>query len=162
MNDLIKNMYLQPKVEIKLDEYNRLMEQAQLNAEQIEKRARELVEKEGIVDLRFCGYFHKTFGQNEYPRYEFEVGMKEYQVSPCEGDNKFFSIPQQTRERIARKVSRYVEEVFETSFGQHMLNLNEAEKLRERAARERRRFIIWTIGGWLMAIFLSTMILLKG
>jgi hypothetical protein len=90
------------------------------------------------------------------------VSCKQYNVNPTgEYEKTMFSIPQEMRQRIATKVKTYVQDVFMEQFGEHMLQLNAILKMVEKAERQRRKFLIWTFTGWLLAVLMFFGILFK-
>ena len=151
---ILKNSDVNPKVELTESYYNRLVSMAQMNAKKIEERAREIYEQEGVATIRFIGNVTtKTYGEVEHNRYEFTCDCKEYTISPTgEYEKTLYFIPQESREKIAKHVKRYVEKVFEGRFGEHLTNLNEIERLKHKYKSERKKFMIWTILGWLTAL----------
>ena len=150
---ILKENYVNPKVEMTLDDYNRLVSLARMNAKKIEKRAREIYDKEGVVKIEFDGRFiTKRYGEREADNYVFDVTCREYNILPTgEYEKTLFTIPQEMRQRIADKTKRYVEEVFEGKFGEHMSSINAIRDLEKKTERERFKFAVWTIAGWLLA-----------
>ena len=94
---------------------------------------------------------------------EFECSCYSYNLEPSGeyGEETLFKIPQEARQRIATKIKRYVEEVFEGRFGEHMYNINAIFDLRAKAETERYRFIVWTVIGWLLAVLMFVVTLFK-
>lgn len=160
---ILKDTYVNPKVELTEKDYNRLMKMAKMKAKEIEERAREIYEKEGVVKIEFDGRFvTNRYGERETEHYRFEVFCKPYNVNPTgEYEKTMFSIPQEMRQRIATKVKRYVEEVFVSHFGEHMFHLNAFVEAEEKAERQRRKFLILTVTGWLLAVLMFFGILFK-
>lgn len=148
---ILKNSYVNPLTE---SDYNRLVSMAQMKAKKIEERAREIYEQEGVATIRFSGNVTtKTYGEVEHDRYEFTCDCKQYSISPTgEYEKTLYFIPQESREKIAEHVKRYVEKVFEGRFGEHLSNLNEIERLKHKCKSERKKFMIWTILGWFTAL----------
>jgi len=160
---ILKESYVTPKVELTQDDYNRLVQMATMKAKKIEERAREIYDKEGVVKIEFDGRFvTKRDGERETEHYSFDVSCKQYNVNPTgEYEKTMFSIPQEMRQRIATKVKNYVQNVFMEQFGEHMLQLNAIMELKEKAERQRRKFLIWTATGWLLAVLMFFGILFK-
>lgn len=155
---ILKNTYVNPKIELTQSDYNRLVELARMKAKKIAERARELYENEGIVKIQFDGriYNTKCYDNDGVQHYQFECDIPNYKIYPITeytGNGKtLFVIPEETRRRIANKVGRYVEEVFEARFGEHLTNLNEIEKLKGKQLHYNRMFLMFTIVGWLAAV----------
>ena len=161
---ILKDTYVNPKVELTQTDYNRLVQTAHMKAKKIEEKAREFYEKEGVVEIRFEGNIvRKRYGEIEHDRYEFTCKPSEWNVSPSDDfpEGHMFGIPQKERQRIAQKVGRYVEEVFVAYFGERLYQLNEIERLKHKAQSQLRTFVIWTVIGWLLAIVMLIAIFLK-
>ena len=160
---ILKETYVTPKVELTQDDYNRLVQMATMKAKKIEERAREIYEKEGVVKIEFDGRFvTNRCGERETEHYCFNVSCKQYNVNPTgEFEKTMFSIPQEMRQRIATKVKTYVQNVFMEQFGEHMLQLNAIIELKEKSELQRRKFFIWTVTGWLLAVLMFAVVMLK-
>ena len=151
---ILKDTYVNPKVELTQTDYNRLVQTAQMKAKKIEERAREIYEKEGVVKIDFsCNLYRKRYGEVESDRHEFQCDCREWGISPSgDYEKTFFKVPEKDRQRIAKHVKRICEDAFYYYFGEHMLNMNEIERLKHKQERQLRQFIIWTGLGWLLAI----------
>lgn len=160
---ILKETNVTPKVELTQNEYNRLVQIATMKAKKIEEKAREIYKKEGVVKIEFDGRFvSQRYGERAPEHYKFEVGCYDNCVNPIgEYDNKLFAIPQEMRRRIAEKVKRYVEEVFVGQFGEHLYNINAILDLKAETEKERRKALVWTVTGWLLAILMFAVALLK-
>jgi hypothetical protein len=151
---ILKDTYVNPKVELTQTDYNRLVQTAQMKAKKIEERAREIYEKEGVVKIDFsCNLYRQRYGEVESDRHEFQCDCREWDISPSgDYEKTFFKVPEKDRNRIAKHVKRICEDAFYYYFGEHMLNMNEIERLKHKQERLLRQFIIWTGLGWLLAI----------
>ena len=151
---ILKDTYVNPKVELTQTDYNRLVQTAQMKAKKIEERAREIYENEGVVKIDFtCNLYRKRYGEVESDRHEFQCDCREWGISPSgDYEKTFFKVPENDRKRIAKHVKSIVEDAFCYYFGEHMLNMNEIERLKHKQERLLRQFIIWTGLGWLLAI----------
>lgn len=151
---ILKDTYVNPKVELTQTDYNRLVQTAQMKAKKIEERAREIYEKEGVVKIDFsCKLYRKSYGEVESDRHEFQCDCRDWGISPSgDYEKTFFKVPEKDRQRIAKHVKRICEDAFYYYFGEHMLNMNEIERLKHKQERLLRQFIIWTGLGWLLAI----------
>ena len=160
---ILKDTYVNPKVELTQTDYNRLVQTAQMKAKKIEERAREIYEKEGVVKIDFsCNLYRKRYGEVESDRHEFQCDCREWGISPSgDYEKTFFKVPEKDRKRIAKHVKSIVEDAFYYYFGEHMLNLNEIERLKHKQERLLRQFIIWTGLGWLLAIVMCIAIFMK-
>lgn len=151
---ILKDTYVNPKVELTQKEYNNLVALARMKAKKIEERAREIYEKEGVTKIQFTGRFYrKRYGEVESDKHEFTVDCSEYLITPTgDYEEALYKIPQKSRQKIAKCVKNYVEETFACYFGEHMLNLNEIERLKHKQQQITNKFFIVTIAGWLLAI----------
>ena len=151
---IMNDTYVNPKVELSQKEYNDLVSLARMKANKIEKRAREIYEKEGVVKINFsCNLIRKHYGEMEAERHEFSCDCREWDISPSgDYEKTFFKVPEKDRQRIAKHVKSIVQDAFYYYFGEHMLDLNEIERLKAKQKREVNRFVIWTLVGWLLAI----------
>jgi len=160
---ILKETYVTPKVELTQNDYNRLVQMATMKAKKIEERAREIYEKEGVTKIQFTGRFYrKRYGEVECDKYEFTVDCNDYGITPTgEYEKTLYKIPQKSRQKIAKEVKCFVEEAFECYFGEHMLNLNEIERLKYKQQRMVDKFIIVTLVGWLLAVLMFAVVMLK-
>jgi len=160
---ILKDTYVNPKVELTQSDYNRLVQMAQMKAKKIEERAREIYDKEGVVKIDFsCNLLRKRYGEVESDRHEFQCSCAEYNITPTgDFEKTLFKIPQESRAKIAKHVKRICEDTFYYYFGEHMLNMNEIERLKHKQARYLHQFVIWTILGWLLAAAILLAVILK-
>lgn len=160
---ILKSTYVNQKVELSQEDYNRLVEMAQLNAKKIAERARKFYEKEGVVKIEFTGrLIRNKYGEVECDRYTFECDCEEYLIHFGDGyDKHFFTIPQESRKKIAQKVRNYVKDCFYYNVGSNMSELNEIERLKNKQLHRLRTFIVWTVTGWLSAVAMLLIFLLK-
>lgn len=160
---IVKDTYVNPKVELTQREYNDLVSLARMKAKKIEERAREIYDKEGVTKIQFTGRFYrKAYGEVECDKHEFTVDCEHYGISPAgDYEETLYKIPQESRQKIAKRVRYFVEETFMYYFGEHMLNLNEIERLKHKQQRMVNKFIIVTIVGWLLAIVMCIAIFMR-
>lgn len=163
MEKILKETYVNPKIELTQSEYNHLVDLAKMKAKKIEERAREIYEKEGVAKICFDGRIHKKeFGELTTQHYKFECKPQEYNVSPSgEFEPSLFKIPMEQRKRIAQKIGRYVEDVFTATFGERLYHLDEILKIKAKAERDWKKFMICTITGWLMALIMVIVVIFK-
>lgn len=163
MEKILKDTYVNPKVELTQAEYNNLVALARMKAKKIEERACEIYDKEGVTRIQFTGRFYRIRNSEvECDKHEFTVDCKGYGISPA-GDYKetLYKIPQESRQKIANRVKYFVTEAFMCYFGEHMLNLNEIERLKHKQQRMVNKFIIVTVVGWLLAIVMCIAIFMR-
>ena len=151
---ILKDTCVNPKVELTQKEYNDLVALARMKAKKIDERAREIYEKEGVVKIDFsCNIYRKNYGEVENDRHEFQCKCAEYCITPTgEYEKKLFKIPQESRQKIAEHIKRICEDSFMYYFGEHMLNINEIKRLKNKMERQLNQFLIFTVVGWLLAI----------
>lgn len=154
IDKILKDTYVNPKVELTQKEYNDLVAMARMKAKKIEERAREIYEKEGVTKIDVTARFYrKTYGEVESDKYNFYIDVDPYMISP-RGDieHNLYIIPQKSRERIAKFAKDYLSDVYEAYFGSHLNNLNEIMRLKHELESKIKRFhILMHIAGWLMA-----------
>lgn len=160
---ILKDTYVNPKIELSQSDYNGLVSMAKLNAKKIEERARKLYDKEGVVKIDFtCNLHRKRYGEVESECHEFQCSCTEYDISPTgEYEETFFMIPQESRQKIAKHVKRICEDAFRYYFGDHMLNMNEIERLKHKQKLLLDRFLIWTYVGWMLALIMLIALLCR-
>ena len=151
---ILKDTYVNPKVELTQEEYNNLVSLARMKAKKIEERAREIYEKEGVTRIDFTGRFYrKQYGEVECEHYDFKVDCDEFRITPmCEPEKALYIIPQESRKKIAEHVKAFVQDTFVSMYGEHMANINQTRSLVHKAKMLRNKFVIWTVLGWLLAI----------
>lgn len=158
---ILKDTYVNPKVELTQKEYNNLVALARMKAKKIEERAREIYEKEGVTKIQFTGRFYrKQFGEVESEREEFTVDCAEYLITPTgEFEKTLYIIPQESRKKIAEHVKRFMQDAFVSMYGEHMANINQTKILVHKAKILRNEFIIWTVVGWVLAVLMLIVVL---
>ena len=160
---ILKDTYVNPNVELTQTDYNRLVQTAQMTANKIEERAREIYEKEGVTRIQFTGRFYRKRNcEVECDKHEFSVYCNHYGITPAgDYEETLYKISQKSRQKIAKCVKNFVEEAFECYFGEHLLNLNEIERLKHKQQRMIYKFIIWTVVGWALAIVMCIAIFMR-
>ena len=98
---ILKDTYVNPKVELTQTDYNRLVQTAQMKAKKIEERAREIYEKEGVTKIQFTGRFYrKRYGEVECDKHEFTVDCNDYDITPTgDYEKTLYKIPQESRQK---------------------------------------------------------------
>ncbi len=160
---ILKDTYVEPKVELTQKDYNDLVALARMKAKKIEERAREIYEKEGVVKIDFsCDIHRKCYGEVETYQHKFSCLCSVYCIDP-KGDYEetLFMIPLESRQKIAKHVKRICEDTFRYYFGEHMLNINETKRLKHKQQQMNNTFIIVTVVGWLLAIVMCIAIFMR-
>ena len=95
MEKILEQTYVNPKVELSERDYNQLVELATMTAENIEERARQFYEKEGVAKIKFEGRIETIInGCREIEKYEFDV--RPIYVDPTgEYEKSLFFIPKE-------------------------------------------------------------------
>ena len=160
---ILKDTYVNPKVELTQEEYNNLVALARMKAKKIEKRAREIYEKEGVTKIQFTGRFYrKQCGEVESERDEFTVDCAEYMITPTgEYEKTLYIIPQESRKKIAEHVKGFVQDTFVSMYGEHMANINKTKSLVHKAEMLRNKFATWTVVGWALAVLMLIAVLCR-
>lgn len=160
---ILKDTYVNPKVELSQKEYNDLVTLARMKAKKIEERAREIYEKEGVTKIQFTGRYKRVrFGEVETERDEFTVDCAEYLITPTgEFEKTLYKIPQESRQKIAKHVKSFVEDTYASMYGEHMVELNEIKRLKHKQQMYVNRFIIWTVVGWALAVLMLIAVLMR-
>lgn len=164
MNESIQNyINVTPRVTMSQSDYNKLMELAQMTIVEIEKRARKIYEEKGVLKIDFTGRFYQKRGLGvDNEKYEFSVACAQYLISDSSGSSKsFFEIPQKSRQKIAKIVKNYVEDAFAGQFGEHMTELNEILRLKNKQDKMITQFLIVTAVGWVLAVIMCIAVFLK-
>lgn len=153
---ILKDTYVNPKVELTQREYNDLVALARMKAKKIEERAREIYEKEGVTKIEFTGRFYrKQYGEVECERDVFTVDCVEYMITPTgKYEKTLYIIPQESRKKIAEHVKGFVQDVFVSMYGEHMANINQTKSILHKAEMLRNKFFIWTVVGWALAVLM--------
>ena len=146
------NYDLISKVELNLADYKQLVEQAQANDDEINRRAVELYRKNGVCNVELEVRIRKDmdYGSDcEKYKYYFTPYVRneenEYNPSP-------FCISRQMAERIRKAAKEIAENAFYGNFGEHFMQMSNILKYRWRTEHIRYRLIAFTVAGWLMAM----------
>ena len=163
VEQILKDTYVCPKVELTQEDYNNLVALARMKAKKIEKRAREIYEKEGVTKIQFTGRFYrKQFGEVESERDEFTVDCAEHMITPTgEYEKTLYIIPQESRKKIAEHVKGFVQDTFVSMYGEHMANINQTKNLVHKAEMLRNKFVTWTVVGWALAVLMLIAVLCR-
>lgn len=163
VEQILKDTYVCPKVELTQEDYNNLVALARMKAKKIEKRAREIYEKEGVTKIQFTGRFYrKQFGEVESERDEFTVDCAEHMITPTgEYEKTLYIIPQESRKKIAEHVKGFVQDTFVSMYGEHMANINKTKSLVHKAEMLRNKFVTWTVVGWALAVLMLIAVLCR-
>jgi hypothetical protein len=139
---------------VQLDEtdYNELLEKANYNEEMIEAKAKDLYLNEGIPTFKILIEFEKDY----YEIIEFNV-----RYCYLSEDNKFYNLPYEDARKICRYAERKIRELAISQFGQQINDINLWNKRLKLLRNWKLKFIGLTIFGWLAAVGLVVLYLIK-
>ena len=162
MEKIIKEPNVNPTITLSEKDYNRLVSLARAKAKQIDERALEYYKKYGACSIHIDAYMRRmNYASDEIvDTYKFDCDHG-YVTSTGEFGETRFTIDKDTRQRIFDFARDYVQGIFEKTFGRQLCNINEAIKLRRKAERDLKVFRILTITGWLVAIVLCIVAVLR-
>lgn len=164
MEKILKETNVHPKVTISEEEYNRLVALARANAKQIEGRAVEYYKKNGVCKIHVDAYVREINGSCDSiaTTFEFDCNPRYCYVRPSdEYEAKPFAIDQKTRQRIGKFVTEYVSSTFKNAFGKQLMSINNAQRYEFKTRHEWIVMRAVTIIGWLLAIAVLLIALLK-
>lgn len=116
-------MYIDDKkavVFVQKDEYEKMKELANANAEEIEKRALEMWETKAIPWLKVSMEIRSNGGRDILDSEEFEFRTHSLLLSP----KGKFTIKEEARERFMKLVDDWTRHMMELQFGEHMSKIN--------------------------------------
>lgn len=138
------------KVELSLADYKQLVEKAQANDDEINRRAVELYRENGVCTVRLDVSIHKNTDFRDYEQYNYDLSSwvkedEEYKPRP-------FCINSQMAKRIRKAAKDIAENAFYYNFGRQFMQMNNILKYRWHTEHIRYRLIAFTVAGWLMAM----------
>lgn len=116
-------MYIDDKkavVFVQKDEYEKMKELANANAEEIEKRALEMWETKAIPWLKVSMEIRSNGGRDILDSEEFEFRTHSLLLSP----KGKFTIKKEARERFMKLVDDWTRHMMELQFGEHISKIN--------------------------------------
>jgi hypothetical protein len=164
MEKILNEASVTPRITLTQDEYNRLVALARANAKQIEQRAVEYYKKNGVCSIHIDAYVREYNGaSNEIadtyrfdcqPQYGYVMPSGEYEANP-------FAIDRETRQRIMKFAASFATAAFYRKFGKQLMHINNAERYERRARNYMTKCIVITVTGWLLAVALFLVAVLK-
>lgn len=164
MEKILNEASITPRITLTQNEYNRLVALARANAKQIEQRAVEYYKKNGVCSIHIDAYVREDNGAcNEIadtyrfdcqPQYGYVMPSGEYEANP-------FAIDRETRQRIMKFAASFATAVFYHKFGKQLMHINNAERYERRAQNYMTKCIVITVTGWLLAVALFLVAVLK-
>jgi len=116
-------MYIDDKkavVFVPKDEYEKMKELANANAEEIEKRALEMWETKAIPWLKVSMEIRSSGGRDILDSEQFQFRTDSLLLDPAGK----FTIKQEARERFGKLVKDWTRHMMELQFGEHMTKIN--------------------------------------
>lgn len=116
-------MYIDDKkavVFVPKDEYEKMKELANVNAEEIEKRALEMWEAKAIPWLKVSMEIRSSDGRDILDSEQFQFRTDSLLLDPAGK----FTIKQEARERFGKLVKDWVYHLMELQFGEHLTKIN--------------------------------------
>ena len=133
-------MYIDDKkavVFVPKDEYEKMKELANANAEEIEKRALEMWEAKAIPWLKVSMEIRSSDGRDILDSEQFQFRTDSLLLDPAGK----FTIKEEARKRFEELIKDWVRHMMKLQFGEHLTKINvinkrcqEAEKLRKKVA----------------------------
>ena len=126
-------------------EYDRIIELANANQELINKKAREMWEKEGKVIIEIGMKLESDRRENidSYDTYHFDS----YTLMWTSG--KFY-IPERLKEKLRTMITYQTKSLMEKNFGENLLHINNVINLETHHKRLIKRYSIFALTGWIV------------
>ena len=161
MEKILKDVNVKPKVEISVEEYNHLVDLARMKAKKIEERALQLYKENGVCKIHVdAGIPRKrTWEDNS------DTETLHLDVDPWWVENGLdpgpFALDKKTVERIKKFAKSVSMRIFDNEFGEHLYVIENLMKYKAETERIRSKFIIVTLTGWLAALVMCVVAVLK-
>lgn len=144
-------MYINDKENIMLvkkSEYDKLVKLAEANEKKIQKLALKMWQEKGIPELQISMEIRSVGGREiiDSGKLKFEASTYIYNK---EGN---FFIPEKTKQRFSDMVRDWTYDLMEKNFGERLMDANRWNEKVDSFNETRRRFKVFTITGWLMAL----------
>ncbi len=133
-------------------EYKTMADLAKLKEKQIQERAKKLYEEKGILGIEVELNIHENYNET------FE--LRSYGTRNGDWDNSL--IPYAKKRELIALVQEKARVLFLKSFSRELKTMGEVNRLYREAEEERRKFKVWTLTGWLMAIMMIIYLVIKG
>ena len=141
-------------VQLTEHEYNELRKQASYNQNKIEKRALEMYQENGTFEISL----RIDFDDRDYSE---KVKFRVWSYIDDKGDLCKFQIPYKDRKRIIKFADIRVYDFMERRFGQQIKYINIYKDQLRHLRNWKKKFIGLTIFGWLAAIALCLIAIIK-
>lgn len=150
-------------IQLQKSEYDELVNKAKMNESKIQKEALEIYKKRGVlginVDINLKdsdGYFNNS-GLIKFSHYTSinEWADRDYKLK------SYCVLSYKESKKLIMFINNKLDEMFDSRFGEHMEDINNIRKLDNQIKTSHYRFMAITVTGWLAAIILMLVALLK-
>lgn len=151
-------MYIDDKkavVFVPKDEYEKMKELANANAEEIEKRALEMWETKAIPWLKVSMEIRSNGGRDILDSEEFQFRTHSLLLNP-QGK---FNIKEDARKRFEKLVEDWARYMIEREFGEHMTKINYINERCHKAEILNKKMLIPTIAASIVAFIMFALLL---
>lgn len=132
--------------------FDRLNEQANLSQKLLYRKAKEIWDKEGKVELTIRIYLKSERKDIEgYDEYRFD----NYCYLSEKGK---FIIPNKMKERMKEIIEDNTLHIMKQSFGENLAHINNIIRLERQYERLIKRYKVMTITGWLLSLLIIIML----
>lgn len=132
--------------------FDRLNEQANLSQKLLYRKAKEIWDKEGKVELTIRIYLKSERKDIEgYDEYRFD----NYCYLSEKGK---FIIPNKMKERMKEIIEDNTLHIMKQSFGENLAHINNIIRLERQYERLIKRYKVMTLTGWLLAVLIIIML----
>ena len=138
-------------VQLTESKYNSILKQSRLTTHEIEKKAFEMYEEKGTFGIKITLSINDDYDDN------FTLKSNAY-VKDWGGK---YPIDDEDKKKIVEFVQWKSRELFERSFGKHLLNINNARKKYKQVKRLKTQLIVFTMLGWFISALFLLVILTK-
>ena len=151
-------MYIDDKkavVFVPKDEYEKMKELANANAEEIEKRALEMWETKAIPWLKVSMEIRSNGGRDILDSEEFQFRTHSLLLNP-QGK---FNIKEEARKKFEKLVEDWARYMIEREFGEHMTKINYINERCHKAEILNKKMLIPTIAASIVAFIMFALLL---
>lgn len=151
-------MYIDDKkavVFVPKDEYEKMRELANANAEEIEKRALEMWETKAIPWLKVSMEIRSSGGRDILDSEQFQFRTDSLLLDPAGK----FTIKEEARKRFEKLMKEWARHMMELQFGEHLTKINFINKRCKEAEKLRKKVVFPTLIACVVA-FMMFLILL--